>query len=113
MTKKEISAKIKDGLPREAFAIASHYGESDTWQLPHHGKSILRAIRGQLDIEQTIDWKQMDMAVAALLPKGFRRQRVEASPEAILEAARHLAEHYQKAGKPLPDILAAPRYESG
>jgi len=45
--------------------------------------------------------------VAAISPGGYRGQRVEASPEEILKAAKHLAGHYQKAGKPLPDTLAA------
>jgi hypothetical protein len=39
--------------------------------------------------------------------RGYRERRVEASSEQILEAARHLAAHYLKAGKALPDTLAA------
>jgi hypothetical protein len=100
-------AKTKDGLPKEAFAIVSDPENPDTWQLPHHKKSILRALRGRLDIEETLDWAGMDMAVAALSPAGYGGRRVTARPEEILEAAAHLAEHYRKAGKPLPDILAA------
>jgi len=99
--------KTKEGLPREAFAIATDPEDPDTWRLPHHKKSIFRALRGRLDIEKTLDWARMDMAVAALSPGGYGRRRVAASPEEILEAAAHLAEHYRKAGKPLPDILAA------
>lgn len=97
----------KEGLPAEAFAIVGDEANPDTWKLPHHKKSILRALRGKLDIEQTVDWERMPAAVAALSPRGYRGQRVEASPEAILEAARHLAEHYRKAERPLPDTLAA------
>jgi len=100
-------AKTKDGLPKEAFAIVINPENPDTWQLPHHKKSILRALRGRLDIEETLDWAGMDMAVAALSPAGYGGRRVAARPEEILEAATHLAEHYRKAGKSLPDTLAA------
>ena len=47
------------------------------------------------------------VAVAALSARGYRGRRVNASPGEILSAARHLAEHYRKEGKPLPDTLAA------
>ena len=97
----------KDGLPKEAFAIVGDVEDPATWQLPHHGKIILKALRGKSDIEQTVDWEQMSVAIAALSPGSNRRRQVEASPEQILEAAVHLASHYRKAGKPLPDILAA------
>ena len=97
----------KEGLPKEAFAIVGDAEGPETWKLPHHKKSIFRALRGKLDIERTVDWDKMPAAVAALSPKGYRGWRVDASPEEILKAAKHLAVHYQKAGKPLPDILAA------
>jgi hypothetical protein len=79
----------------------------DTWQLPHHGQSILKTFRGQRDIEATVDWALMNEASAALAPRGHGSRRVVASPEQILAAATHLAGHYRKAGKSLPDILAA------
>ncbi len=107
MTVEQGIQKTKDGLPREAFAIGDDPDEPDTWKLPHHKKSIFRALRGKLDIEKTVDWERMPAAVAALSPSGYRRQRVEASPEEILKAAQHLATHYRKADKPLPDTLAA------
>jgi len=93
-------------LPKEAFAIVSDPEDPDTWKLPHHTKAIFRALAGKLDIEKTVDWERMGAAVAALSPGGYRGQRVDASPEEILAAARHLANHYRKAGKPLPDTLA-------
>lgn len=99
--------KTKEGLPKEAFAIIGNPQISDTWKLPHHKKSIFRALRGGLDIERTVDWDQMWVAVAALSLGGYGRRKVEASPEEILEAAKHLANHYRKANKPLPDTLAA------
>lgn len=101
------AAKTKDGLPPEAFAIVGDPENPDTWKLPHHTRGIFRAVRGKLDIERTVDWERMGAAVAALSPGGYRGQRVEASPGAIIAAARHLAGHYQQAGRPLPDTLAA------
>ena len=99
--------KTKDGLPPEAFAIVGEADDPRTWKLPHHKKSILRALKNRLDIEKTVDWELIPAAVAALSPGGYRGRRVEASPEQILQAAGHLAGHYLKAGKALPDTLAA------
>ena len=107
MTVKEGLPKTKEDLPKEAFAIVSDPEDPESWKLPHHKKSIFRALQGKLDIEKTVDWDRMPAAVAALSPKGYRGQRVEASSEEILEAAKHLAEHYRKADRLLPDTLAA------
>ncbi len=107
MKVREALAKTKDGLPKEAFAIVGDPDDPRTWKLPHHKPSILRALKGRLDIEKTVDWELMPAAVAALSPGGYRGRRVDASPEQILQAARHLAAHYLKAGKALPDTLAA------
>lgn len=107
MVVKEGLAKTKEGLPKEAFAIIGDPDEPETWKLPHHTKAIFRAVKGKLDIEKTVDWDRMPAAVAALSPSGYRGQRVDASPEEILKAAKHLAGHYRKAGKPLPNTLAA------
>ena len=99
----------KEGLPREAFALVGDPQDPDTWKLPHHTKAIWRYLKGRLDLESTVDWDRMPAAVAALSPGGYRGQRVEASPEEILAAAKHLASHYRKADKPkrpLPDTLA-------
>lgn len=106
MEVREALAKTKEDLPREAFAIVSDPDNPETWKLPHHKKSILRALKGRLDMEKTVDWERMPAAVAALSPGGYRGRRVEASPEQILQAAKHLAGHYLKAGKALPDTLA-------
>jgi hypothetical protein len=107
MKVREALAKTKEGLPKEAFAIVGDPNDPDTWKLPHHKSSISRALKGKLDIEKTVDWERMPAAVAALSPAGYRGRRVDASPEQILQAAKHLADHYRKAGKPLPDTLAA------
>ena len=107
MTIKEGLPQTKEGLPKEAFAIVGDAEDPETWKLPHHKKSIFRALQGKLDIEKTVDWERMPAAVAALSPGGHRGQRMEVSPEDILKAAKHLSGHYRKAGKPLPDTLAA------
>lgn len=98
--------KTKEGLPREAFAIVEDPDDPATWKLPHHTKAILRA-RGRLDIEKTVDWDRMPAAVAALSKGGYRGERVQASEEDIIKAARHLAAHYEAAGKSVPDTLGA------
>ncbi|MBA7571172.1 MAG: hypothetical protein GH159_02290 [Dehalococcoidia bacterium] len=100
------TAKAREGLPRQAFAIVSDPADPESWKLPHHKRSIYRALKGNLDMEKTVDWERMAAAVDALSPRGYRG-RVAASPEEILEAARHLADHHRKANKPLPDTLAA------
>jgi hypothetical protein len=101
--KKELT---KEGLPKEAFAIVGDPDDPSTWKLPHHTKAILRA-RSRLDIEKTVDWDRMPAAVAALSPGGYRGQRVQATEEQIIKAAKHLAAHYEKAGKSVPDTLGA------
>ncbi len=98
--------RLKNGLPREAFAIAGEPENPDTWHLPHHKKSILRALKGAMDMEQTVDWTQVTEAVSRLSPLN-KVKRVRVSPEEILEAANHLAGHYRQANRTLPDILAA------
>jgi hypothetical protein len=97
--------KTKEGLPKEAFAIVDDPQDPETWKLPHHTKEISRALQGRLDIEKTVDWDRMSAAVAALSKGGYRGERVQASEEDIIKAARHLANHYQKADKPVPDTL--------
>ncbi len=107
MTVKQGLPETEGGLPKEAFAIVGDAEDPETWKLPHHRKSIFRALKGKLDIERTVDWERMPAAVAALSPGDYRGQRVDASPEQILQAAKHLAVHYRQANKPLPDTLAA------
>jgi hypothetical protein len=99
--------KLKEGLPREAFAIVGDRDDPETWKLPHHNRAIFRALAGKLDIEKTVDWERMPLAVAALSPGGYRGNRVDATEEQIVTAAHHLAAHYRKADKTLPDTLAA------
>jgi len=99
-------ARTKNSLPCEAFALVGNPENPETWRLPHHKKNITRALKGLLDIERTVDWSQVAVAVGALSPLNPGK-RVPASPEEILQAAIHLAEHHRKGNRPLPDILAA------
>ena len=99
--------QLKEGLPREAFAIVGDASNPHTWKLPHHTRAIFRALTGRLDLESTVDWDRVAAAVAALSPGGYRGRPVEATTTQIVEAARHLAGHYRRAGRPLPETLAA------
>jgi len=99
--------KTREGLPKEAFAIVGDPEDPETWKLPHHTKAIFRALKDRINIEKTVDWDRMPAAVAALSRGGYRGERVQADPEDIIAAARHLARHYQKADKPVPDSLGA------
>lgn len=99
--------QTREGLPQEAFAIVGDAADTDTWKLPHHTRAIFRALAGKLPLESTIDWGRMSAAVAALSLEGYRGKRVKATPRQMVEAARHLGEHYRKAGKELPATLTA------
>ena len=74
MAIKEGLAKLNESLPREAFAIVGDPENPETWKLPHHKKSIFRALQGKLDIEKTVDWSRVPAAVASLSPRGHRRE---------------------------------------
>ena len=97
----------KEGLPKEAFAIVGDPQDPETWKLPHHTRAIFRALHGRLDIGKTVNWDRMPAAVAALSRGGYRGERVRASEEDIIQAARHLAAHYRHADKSVPDTLGA------
>ena len=79
------------GLPREAYAIVGDPTDPSTWKMPHH------AADGE------IDWKLMDQAAEFLHPLNHRGT----TPEQIFAAAKHLARHYQQAGKRPPNIVSA------
>ena len=97
----------RDNLPMQAFAIVTDRAKPETWQLPHHTRLIFRAINGnKIGYEHTVDWENMPLMVQFLSRQGIEGQRVQAEPHELLEAAKHLASHYLKAGKPLPDALA-------
>ena len=110
--KQAISTSYKEGLPKEAFAIVGDPDDPATWKLPHHTKAVVnrrpRYYHKRIDLEKTtVDWDRMPAAVAALSPGGYRGERVQAPAEDIIKAARHLANHYQAADKPVPDTLGA------
>jgi hypothetical protein len=105
MPKSKIDKAVSKEKTKEAFAIVGNPEDPNTWKLPHHTKSIFRALQGRLYIEKTVDWDRMPAAVAALSPGGYRGERIQASEEDIIKAARHLARHYEKAGKSIPDTL--------
>lgn len=102
----EVPQETRSPLPWQAYALVGRKERPDTWKLPHHTRAINKAIKGKIGIERTVDWMLIDAAAAALSPSARLANKVEASPEEILQAAKHLADHYRKADKPLPDILA-------
>ena len=106
MVKKKLVVS-KNGLPAVAFAIVSNPEAPETWRLPHHTGDVKKAVSGKVGMEETVDWERMSDCLQALSRAGYCQREIPASPEQILYAARHLAEHYRQAGKPLPDILAA------
>jgi hypothetical protein len=104
--------KTVEGLPREAFAIVGDPQDPESWKLPHHTRAIFRNLQKgfpswSINLEKTVDWDRMPAAVAALSRGGYRGERVRAPEEDIIRAARHLARHYEKAGKSVPDTLGA------
>ena len=95
------ASTLKDGLPMHAFAIFADVDDTSTWQLPHHTKTLGSPAKD----EQTVDWTLVDRAVLLISRYGIDGMRVIADPELIIQAARHLAGHYRKAGKPIPTAL--------
>ena len=98
-----------NNLPAEAFAFTGDPDNPETWVFPHHRKVVYRAARRKMDIEKTVDWDLILKAVSSL-SNHYRSNclpSLKLSSGDIMLAARHLAGHYIKADKPLPDILAA------
>jgi len=105
-TPEEDQQQVKNGLPWQAYAIVGDKADPLTWKLPHHTRQVYRAVKGKIGYEHTVDWENMTQMVAFLSLQGIEGRRVQADESQIVGAARHLASHYQKAGKPLPDALA-------
>lgn len=97
---------LKDGLPHQAYAVAPDINDPATWQLPHHNRLVKRAVIGKIGYEHTVDWQLMEEAVRLISRQGIDGRRIQSQPEHILAAARHLASHYIKASRPLPDALS-------
>ena len=108
MTEKKIEQQpiTRDGLPWQAFAIVRNIHNPALWFIPHHTREVTRAVKGKVGIERTVDWDLMPAAAAAIFWRNTEPERVNLSANEILTAAAHLANHYKKAGKPLPDALA-------
>ena len=98
---------LKDGLPWQAFAIVPDKDDPQSWQLPHHTREVKKAVRGKIGYEHTVDFMLLDKATLLVSRYGDEGKRVTADPELILQAARHLAGHYRKAGRQIPNILCA------
>jgi hypothetical protein len=74
------------------YAIIGDPDDPKTWKLRHH------------TADMAVDWVIMPYIVALLA--GTDGTPFPAPPETIVETARHLAEHYQEAKRPVPDALA-------
>ena len=48
VTQIEKIAPLKDGLPRQAFAIVPDEKDPAGWQLPHHTREVKRAAAGKV-----------------------------------------------------------------
>ena len=97
---------LKDGFPYQAFAVALDRVDQRTWHLLHHTRMVNKAIKGKVGYEHTVDWQLMESAVAMLSRYGYYGEHMQASEGEKLLAAKHLASHYSKAGRRLPDALA-------
>jgi hypothetical protein len=96
---------LKDGLPCQAYAIIQDKEDPAGWQLPHHTKEVKRAAQGKVGYEHTVDWLLLEKSVILLSRFGDEGRRVTADPELIIQAARHLAGHFRKAGRQIPAAL--------
>jgi hypothetical protein len=97
--------RLKDGLPWQAFAIAPDHEDPAGWQLPHHTREVKRAAAGKVGYEHTVDWMLAEKAAQLISRFGDEGRRVTADPELIIRAAKHLAGHFRKAGRPIPSSL--------
>jgi hypothetical protein len=101
-------APLLDGLPWQAFAIVADKADPSTWQLPHHTKAVKKAAAGKIGYEHTVDFGMLEACSLRLQRYGMNGEgRVIADPQLIIDAARHLAAHYRKAGQQIPTILCA------
>ena len=95
-----------EGFPYQAYALVQDKNKPATWGLLHHTKLINKALKGKVGIERSVDWKNIAICAQYLSLYGVEGKRAQGEPDAILAAAQHLATHYRKAGKALPDALA-------
>ena len=100
----------EDGLPRQAYALVVDRADPRTWFLPHHTKMVKKSVKGKIGYEHTVDWKAMPRIVFRLSRYGRQAEKLPLDENQVLQAASHLAMHYIKAGKPIPDALAVISY---
>jgi hypothetical protein len=84
---------FKAGLPITAYAIREDEFDVSTWQLPHHKP------------DKSVDMEMMEICTRLLSRWGFNGSRCIADPALIIDAARHLADHYRAAGQQPPVAL--------
>ena len=85
-------------LTKAAYAIVGDPDDPTTWLLPHHAKAVVE--KGRL--RHSVNWALADTAAAALSLQGIDGKRVAATPQQIIDAARHLAAHYVERGRTIP-----------
>ena len=93
------------GLSWRDYALVGDKKDPSTWQLPHHTGVCSSGGSGDMS-DDTVDWELMETAVAYLSRMGYRGRRLQAGENDKIAAARHLAGHYRRAGRPLPNPLA-------
>ncbi len=87
------------------YALVGDKNDPSTWQLLHH--TGLSPSSGDKDSrEDTVDWELAAVAAASLSRSGYQGRRIRAGAHEKIAAAEHLAGHYRRAGRPLPNALA-------
>jgi hypothetical protein len=89
-------------LYRQYFAIMGDADDPSTWKLPHH-------TGGQGDVphaQLSVNWGQARAAIVAAVSGQFRGNKLGATMAQRKTAARHLATHYRKAKKDVPEGLS-------
>ena len=104
-TQQNIVPLLKDGLPRQAFAIVEDPDCPSTWHLPHHTEEVMQAVTSRVSYERSVDWVLIAKAIVQLSRPGIDGCYVVSDRRLSLEAACHLASHYHKAGRRVPYAL--------
>ena len=80
---------LKDGLPRQAFAIIEDPESPSTWYLPHHTGQISQALAGHCKLESTVDWMLMGRAIVFLSYPNVTSQCPTSDKRLLFDGARH------------------------
>lgn len=94
-----MATKLKDGLPRKAFAYAPS-ADPATWKLPI------------FDADGKVDEARLGPAAAALSEGGFRGQKADIPASAVASVKARVRQAYRKAGKKGDDLPASVREAS-